>query len=58
VAQEQIIQYWTAKQRAKKDAKSAPMELDFSDPKTRIQPENASVLFDLMANDLARELRQ
>lgn len=58
VAQEQIIQYWVAKQRTKKDAKAAAKEIDFKDPKMRIQPENASVLFDLMANDIAREVRQ
>jgi Zn-dependent protease with chaperone function len=58
VAQEQIIQYWTAKQRAKKDPKAAAKDIDLADPKMRIQPENASVLFDLMANDISRELRQ
>jgi len=56
VAQDQIIKYWTEKNRSDKDGKESNKPIDFKNPKTRIQPENASVLFNLMARDLEREV--
>ncbi len=56
VAQDQIVKYWTEQKRSKKGDSKDAKPLDMKDPKLKIQPENASVLFDLMVRDLEREI--
>lgn len=56
VAQDQTIKYWTAKRRSKKDDKPTDFTADLKDPRMQLQPENASVLFDLMVHDIEREV--